>query len=148
MKNHQESTSETNANVHRDLHENVRENVDEHVNKNAVAKARKQEIKEALLSHLADKLVQFWDHVQSSEFWENRGVVVNFSGSTEIQNENILSEARQDLDLVLPLLSEYCLENTYLDRFAEEYLKKATDYVEESYAEAGDFRYEGDSIQL
>src|SRR5690348_9014771 len=93
---------------------------------------RREEIKHVLLAHLQEKLTAFWEDVQSSDFLEGRNVVVSFVGWSDDVDQRILRSATEHLNIVSPLIAEYCLEESYKNRFSEMFLKQAREYVEDA----------------
>ena len=91
----------------------------------------KDEIRNEMIRHLAERLETFWaEHaeVTTNDPWG--GDVIFTIGSKEIAtaNDRILRSAEERL--VLPLLDDHSLDPAFLDRFVEPWMKEAQAYVE------------------
>jgi hypothetical protein len=104
----------------------------------------KHAIAKAMLEHLTDRLVQFWEGVACDEFPQDRTIRIRFDAATiDGTNEKLLASAREYLKSISPLLTNRSLDPTRLDQFAMRYLTQAKEEVERKYdnIEAAQYGY-------
>jgi hypothetical protein len=93
---------------------------------------RKQQIKDEMIAHLAERLDAFWHdqcEVTTTNSWGEEVTFVVSSAELAAARERILHAARERI--VLVLLNERSLDPERLAGFAESWLKKAQTFLEE-----------------
>ena len=95
---------------------------------------QRQAIVDRMIDHLAIKLDALWEDGERCTTYDEFGEEVEFSIDEEMTapiKARALERAREDVQLVLPLVGEHSLNPDYLQRFADRYCQHARTEVQE-----------------
>jgi hypothetical protein len=99
-----------------------------------MTKEQKQGIADKMIDHLAERLDELWEDGGRYTTYDAFGQEVEFAideGMTAPIKAQVLSRAKEDVQLVLPLIREHCLTPDYLQQFADGHCQQARTLLQE-----------------
>lgn len=96
---------------------------------------QKQAIANKMIDYLADKLAALWEDGSHCDTYDEFGeevTVINIEETIAEITERVMANAKNDVQLILPLVNEHHLELDRLQRFVEPYCQQVQKEVEES----------------